>query len=458
MRVFITLVTAFIFATGLLFSSGQEEMAEMVEEYEPDLPDEDLWPEDELGPQPEFPELAGEEVELTVSVHSEGITPYLSEFAENFEELFGYIDLTVNVQQIPFDQLHDSLASQLVAGTGAPDVVGVEVGQTSRFFVPPFETEFMDLDLSGELPDTLARQELYRDTNGRQTGVEVADAHPGFLYYRQDIFDEAGVDIEDIETWDDYLDAGEQIMEETGAALTAVGFEAESSDWELLSLAVQNGNPIYDSNGDFVLNDSATLEVIERLVEGYDRGIIVDEFSDDDSLIQRYLGSIEPQVASMIAPNWYFNGRIGTGVEESNWRMAPAPTFENTDNETFTWGGTSVAVVESQTDYPELAEAFVIYSLSTRNQIRKFEITGFLPVTQPALDSDTFLSHTEPDIFGDQPIGEMNAEAIGNLPPLSLGETFPDVSEEIVQTFGNVLDDPQGFLDDLEEFEAELRE
>lgn len=457
MKRILTLCTVFVLVAGFLFAGGQGERAEVIEDYEPDLPEEALWDEDLIGTQPEFPELAGEEVTLTLSAFSSGQIEYLDEWANNFEELFGYIDLTIDVQQVPYDEMHNSLASQLVAGTGAPDLITIEVSQTSRFFVPPFESEFLDLELPGQASDILARQEPYRDTNGRQTGIEVADAHPGFLYYRADIFEEAGVDIEDIETWDDYIAAGEQILDETGHLLTNYAIEAEIDGAPITSLFVQNGNPLYE-DGDFVMNDSNSLEVLEKILEAREAGILADEFMDDSTLHQRYLGEIEDdQIASFIMPNWYFNSRLRSDVDEPNWRIAPAPTFDATDNDTFTWGGTGISVVESQTDYPELAEAFVQYTLTTPNQLNKFEVSGFLPVTQPALDSSEFVDYTDPEIFGDQPVGQIYADAIDGMPGFSLGETWPEVQDEFNATFSEILDDPKAWLDHMEEFEADLR-
>ena len=456
MRRILTLCAVFVLVAGFLFAGGQAER-ELMEEYEPDLPEEALWDEDLLGAQPEFPELAGEQVTLTLSAFSAGQIQYLNEWARNFEELFGYIDLTIDVQQVPYDEMHDSLASQLVAGTGAPDLITIEVSQTARFFVPPFEAEFRDLQLPGQVPEILARQEPYRDTTGRQLGIEVADAHPGFLYYRVDIFEEAGVDVADIETWDDYIAAGEQILEETGHLLTNYSIEAEVDYAPFTSLFVQNGNPLY-ADGEFVMNDSNTQEVLERILEAREAGILADEDMDDSTLHQRYLGEIEDdQVASFIMPNWYFNSRLMPDVQEPNWRIAPAPKFDHTDHDSFTWGGTSINVVESQTDYPELAEAFVMYTLTTTNQLDKFVMSGFLPVTQPALDSPEFTEFTAPEIFGDQPVGQMYADAIDGMPGFSLGETWPEVQDEFDATFSQILDDPQAWLDHMEEFEADLR-
>lgn len=450
MKRILSLSMTMLFLATALFAGGAAEEVD-IEDFEPNLDAQFLWPEDELGAQPEFPELAGQSITLTLSAFSDGQIRYLQEWAANFEELYGYIDLNLEVQQVPFDELHDSLASQLVAGTGAPDMATIEVGQTSRFFIEPFASQFLDLNLPDEVQNNLARQEPYRDDSGRQTGIEVADAHPGFLYYRSDLFEEAGIEMP-LETWDDYIDAGVQLMEETGYHLTAMGIQAESETAELTSLAIQNGNPIYDGQGNFALNDSNTLEVLERIVEAYELGILDDEYSDDSTLIQRYLGDIDEQVASFIMPNWYFNSRILPSVDEPVWRLAPAPRFEGTDNDSFTWGGTSIAVVESQTDYPELAEAFILYTLTTTNQLRKFELTNFLPVTQPALESSEFLEYTSPEIFGDQPVGQIYADAIDGLPGFSLGRNWPEIGEEIEATFDWILDDPQAWLDHIESF------
>lgn len=421
----------------------------------PDLPDELLWPESELGPQPVFEDLAGRSIDLTVSLFAAGHVQMVTQLADNFNRLYPYININFEIQQAPTSEMHDALATQLVAGRGAPDIVAIEISRTGRFFTAPFNTQFREIALPGILADNLTQRPQYQDQEGRQVGVDLVGPEPGFLYYRQDLMEAAGVDLP-IETWEDYIEAGRKLRDELGYKLTAMGIESESEGSQFMGLFVQAGNPLY-RDGEFVLNDANTLHVLENIRQLYDEDLLVDAYRDDPILLQRYLGEHEDQVASFIMPTWFFITRLADNVDDPVWRIQTPPAFETSDYRAFSWGGTALSIVESQTQYPELAEAFLHYILSSENQIQKFENYGWLPSNLAAMDSERVLSLTQPQYFGDQPIGQIFSDAAANLPPYSMGPTWSEVFAEAGATFDRILSDPAGWLQNLEDLEAEVR-
>ena len=46
-------------------------------------------------------------------------------------------------------------------------------------------------------------------------------SHTAMLWYNKDVFDEAGIDAEGIETWDDYLEAGRSIRNPASSSVMA---------------------------------------------------------------------------------------------------------------------------------------------------------------------------------------------------------------------------------------------
>ena len=452
MQRFFVVMAALVLSASLVFAGGAGEPQVEIDPDEIDLEEQFLWPEDELGPQPMFEEYAGQTIELTLETFSGAQAPFLEFYAENFNELFPHFDVVIEVQQVPFFEMHDGLATALVGGTGAPDLLTPHIGLgAARFFQPPFADQFREIQLPAPLQGRIARASQYSDDQGRLLGVENAGAQPGFLYYRADIFEEAGVEMP-IETWEEYVAAGERIQAETGHYLTSFGFEGETEVSYLYSLAILQGNTLWDGN-DFILNDDRTLEALEAMVDLVQRGLALDGSFNEERIINRKVGAIEEgQIASFIGADWVFDTRVREFVTEPNWRIQAVPRLPNAVADYFTWGGTGLSVVESQSDYPDLAEAFLIYTLSTGNQLYKFEEYGRIPINQLALSDPLISTHTVPDIFGDQVVGELFVDAVENMAGFEVGNGYNAVHEQILATFNEALYDPAGWLQNLENY------
>ena len=72
------------------------------------------------------------------------------------------------------------------------------------------------------------------------------------LFYRTDIFEECGVNPEDIKTWDDYIEAGKVINEKTNGKTKIMGFDyngTSSFDMPLIIFYEQGGS-FFDESGE----------------------------------------------------------------------------------------------------------------------------------------------------------------------------------------------------------------
>ena len=117
-----------------------------------------------------------------------------------------YPDVTVNVQTFDYDTVHTNLLNAIVAGTGAPDLCAIDVLRL---------TQYVD-----GLVDLSAHRAEYEDYfvppildlcsyQGKLYGL-ATDSEPIGLLYRKDIWDQYGIAEEDIETWADLAEAGQQ--------------------------------------------------------------------------------------------------------------------------------------------------------------------------------------------------------------------------------------------------------
>lgn len=120
----------------------------------------------------------------------------------------------------PYADMHTKLLTSLNAGTGAPDICDVEVGQYPNV-VAGEETWLYPLnDAAAPYLDTMvpARMQTYQGADGNYYG---APYHVGatVMYYNMAALEEAGLtqaDVDAVVTWDDYAALGEKYLEAIG--------------------------------------------------------------------------------------------------------------------------------------------------------------------------------------------------------------------------------------------------
>src|SRR5207253_1807881 len=123
---------------------------------------------------------------------------------------------------------HKKLLTALSAGSGAPDIGMIDISQMDNFLKYP--DKFYDLNTLGA--DKIKNDYLEWKWNqgmaakGQQIGLPT-DIGPTVMYYRSDLFKQAGLPYEPddvaakIKTWDDFLKAGVQLKEKTGKLMLA---------------------------------------------------------------------------------------------------------------------------------------------------------------------------------------------------------------------------------------------
>ena len=93
------------------------------------------------------------------------------------------------------------------------------------------------------------------------------------MYYNMDIMKAAGVNIDKIDTWDDYVKAGQQVVAKTGKPMTTLEITDQWSFWPLIA---QQKSDYFDKNGNVWLDNPTnikTLQFMQDMMYKYeDRG------------------------------------------------------------------------------------------------------------------------------------------------------------------------------------------
>lgn len=368
--------------------------------------------------------------ELTVYAWTQMATA-LSQTAERFMEANPGVKITV--EQV--DGSYTKLLPELASGQGVPDVFMVQ-NTDIKSFSNKYEGQLLPLnDLVEPEKDNFVASALstcYNEKDGNYYGVPI-DIGPCALMYRTDIFESAGVKVEDIATWDDYIDVGKKILEATGGETKMTGFNfngATSQDFMKMLLAQQGGS-YYSEDGSVNLASDEMILAAETLKKMIDAGIMMD-FPDEWN--DRITALNAGQICTLPYPAWYgVVMKDSVADQKGLWAYAPMPAFEGTNG--YVCLGGSVLAVSASSKCPEAAKEFVRFSLMDAEQADILYGQSQFEAYKPYYEADCY---KEVDEYFGVKVGETFAQWTDS-PEIDFGEYFTDVSSALSTAIGEIF-------------------
>ncbi len=359
---------------------------------------------------------AQEDVTLTIWTFGSFFTDFYEGIEADYKEIAPHVSIVV--EEIPYGQLYDNLQGALVAGVGAPDIVDVEQGVISRFLKG--EPGLVDLaDLIAPYTDDyiMAKTGLYA-YEGAIYGIDHCLC-PVVLYYRHDIFADAGIEMP-VATWDEFVEAASALAEQGIAGLVL----SDRSWGDYYILLLQSGSPgFFDAEGNVIVDSPGNIAVLEWYLGLLDSGVAIATESSQTT----YGLMAEGKIAAAIGADWY-GGFIKNNVADTAglWRAAPIPAFEEGGARTSTHGGTAYSITQ-QSEHKDEAWAFIEFALFDEdNKIFEFQVNNLLPPVISHLDNEALLS---PDpYFDNQSLGELFLELAPEVPHQVRGPWFNEAS------------------------------
>ncbi|WP_100406323.1 ABC transporter substrate-binding protein [Bacillus solitudinis] len=368
--------------------------------------------------------------ELHINIFKDAVARWNEEFPER--------QIKLKAEAYPYDNMHNNLLLALQSGTGAPDIVDIELGRFPNYlqgepqllpmndYVEPVKDEFIE-----------SRFDIY-SKDGTYYGLPT---HVGatVAYYNKEIMDAAGVNIDSIITWDDYVEAGKKVVENTEA--TMVTFET-SDYWSYWPLIRQQGSDFFDADGEVTLDSEInikTLEFINSLVNEHEIAQIA---PGGEHHAEEYYGFMnDGGAASILMPMWYM-GRFTDYMPDLEGKMVirPMPKWTEDGNRSAGAGGTGTAVT-NQTEHPDLAKEFLAYAkLSKEGNIALWEIMGFDPPMWTVWESEEIKKDNKYYQYFGTDIFDTLLEVRDEIDSINITEKNPLVQQELTtNVLNNVL-------------------
>ncbi|MCZ0704296.1 cellobiose transport system substrate-binding protein [Natronobacillus azotifigens] len=338
--------------------------------------------------------------------------------------------ISINLQNADMNDVHDNLFTSISAGSGAPDIAMVEEAQIERY--RNAEDAFHNLfDLgAADVEDNFLDWVFQNGGNADGTfqfGLPT-DIGPTVMFYRTDVFEEAGFDSspeavnELVNTWEDYEAVAREIYEETGKLMTDAGelvFNARRD---------QATQQYFNEDDELIIDDHPQIrEAYDYVANLFDEGLVGDIPLWTP---EWFAGMEEGTYATMLAPAWMQGQIKDNSPEEGIWSITTMP--EGAGN----WGG-SYLTVPSESEHAEEAYNFIEWLTAPEQQLEAFLNYGLFPSSPQVYDMPEFMDY-EDEYFGGIATAQVFSEAAQSVIPVYKGRLYYPVDEELKEAIDNM--------------------
>lgn len=335
------------------------------------------------------------ETELEFWTFTEIHGDFYETMAEKWNEANPDKKVSINVNVMPYDDMHNKLQIALNSGEGTPDFVDIEQGKFANF--TQGTPALMDLTEAAK-PYTStgnivqSRLDLY-SKDGALYGLPT---HVGatVAFYNTELLEGAGIDYTTIKTWDDFKEAGSKYYEATGKYL---GTADTSALWTENLILAELGGEYTDDEGNVTVNSDQMVETMTLLKDLYDAKAIGTVPGGNPDKEEAYGAFNSGDFACAIMPMWQMS-RYTSYMPELSGKIAiaAAPVMEEgSEVKSVGGGGTGTAVVADK-ENAELASEFLAYAkLSDDGAAEIWNMLGFDPCNKAVWDNEEITNNPD---------------------------------------------------------------
>lgn len=324
----------------------------------------------------------------------------------------------------PYEDMHSKLLMALQSGTGAPDLVDIEVGKYANFLKGDIQLIPLNDIIEPELDNIIkARVDIYsKDNNYYGICFHVGAA---VIYYNTELCEKAGIDWRNIKTWDEYYEAGKKLK---AVEPTKYWESLEATDiWHMWPLLAELGGDMTAADGSITIDTPEMAKVLEFNRKLLDEGLAVVAPGGYHHAEEFYAMMNQGEIGSIVMPMWYLD-RFTNYMPDLAHKIAiaPLPVWEIGQKRSIGQGGTGTSIT-NQCKNPDLVKEFLAYAkLSQDAGIEVWNILGFDPIRTDVW-SMTEVTHAKnkfTEYFVDNPFDTL-LEIKDEIVPHNNGENLP---------------------------------
>ena len=305
---------------------------------------------------------------------------------------------------------HTKLTTNLATGSGAGDVIVVDVEKIGPFVASGGLVNLSKQYDADKYADKFA---AYAWTQGKGGDGDVygipVDLGPGVMYYRTDIFENAGIDVKEaIKDWDSYIAAGMKLKEKNVQLIASAADVAQA----IIFTTVPEGEGLYfDKDGNPVVTSERFVHAFEVAKEIRDKGL-------DGRILawsnEWYEGFRNGTFATQLSGAWLL-GHLNNWIAPDTagkWGASNLP-----DGIYGSWGGSFLSIPTQSAKQDEAWKLIEFMTTRRDVQLKHFETIAAFPANVTTYDDALF--EQEVPFLGGQKARLLFAEVAKNIKPVA---------------------------------------
>lgn len=351
-------------------------------------------------------------------------------------------NIKVQFQLVERRALWGRLQAALLAGTAVPDLVEVEEYTMGFFTKGPLEdVGFWDMTekikeegLDKRMVET--RFAMY-SSRGRIFALP-HDVHPVVLVYRRDIIEELGINVDELTTWDKFVEVGRKITQDfDGDGIPdryMLDTHRDDGTNTLPVLIRQRGTDMFDAAGSCVFDNEIVVDTVIWLIHQI-RGENRIGFPCDwgQPLSQAMVSGF---VLFYFAPDWRTRVfQLDVPTLSGKLAMMPLPAWEEGGRRTSTWGGTGLGITKYCKD-KELAWELAKFLYFRKEDLgKRFKQMNIIPALREAWEMPELDEPSE--FYSGQAIGRIFADLAPSTPANYVSPYWETGHTKLIEAFVN---------------------
>ncbi|SHE67751.1 sugar ABC transporter substrate-binding protein [Vibrio gazogenes] len=338
---------------------------------------------------------------------------------------------------------HTKLTTNLATGSGAGDVIVVDVEKIGPFVA---SGGLVDLSKKYGADQYQDRFAPYAWSQGKGGDGDIygmpMDLGPGVMYYRTDIFKKAGLKVDDvIKSWDSYIAAGEK-LKKMGVQLIPSAADVAQT---IIFTTVPEGDGIYfDKDGHSLVTSERFVHAFQVAKEIRDKGL-------DGRILawsnEWYEGFRKGTFATQLSGAWLLGHLQNWIAPETSgkWAVSHLP-----DGIYGSWGGSFLSIPKQSKHQDEAWELIKYMTTNRAIQLKHFATIAAFPANVTTYDDDMFKEKI--DFLGGQQARLLFADVARHIKPVQ-----PSKGDHIARSiiFENAL---MEVLDENKDIKTALKE
>jgi ABC-type glycerol-3-phosphate transport system substrate-binding protein len=400
-------------------------------------------------------------VDLSFWTHDEGYVKFFTAAEPVAEEqsLFTY---ELHITRTGSNDLVTKLIAQAVAGTGTPDIAGLEVGAFTRMLRGDIAPELLAglNDRIQPVKDDLLPARITPFSKDDVLYALDSDTPVTVLYYRKDEFERLGIDPE-FGTWEEYRKVGAKIAQDEGTAIGAFTVnDPVATVQNFDQVLLQRGGALFDKSGSPTIETPEAEEALDLIVDGVQNGYIATVADMYGPAIQSGLKA--GKIIAVNMPSWYQTYGLEPNVPEQagKWRIAPLPTFEAGGHRAGVAGGTGFSALKDKPGTEAALDLVTSAYLDPAQQVKRYKDMGYLPTLRSVYDNAE-LRAVENEFFGGQRPFDVFRDVIDDVPSFYQSADLPIMqtvlSGHILRALKGTVSSSRALSDAAEDFRGQAK-